>query len=87
MDKLLALISEIDDDDTVIRLGSVTASGSGLELRLEVSTFNLETNTRNLEIRCEDVQEYAIKNEAASSLILTRTGCINGYGLKRVTVV
>jgi len=74
MDKLLALISEIgedDDDDTVIRLGSVTASGSGLELRLEVSTFNLETNTRNLEIRCEDVQEYAIKNEAASSLILT----------------
>ena len=74
MDKLLALISEIgedDDDDTVIRFGSVTPSGSGLELRLEVSTLNLEANTRTLEILCEDVLEYAIKNEAASSLVLT----------------
>jgi hypothetical protein len=74
MDKLLALISEIgqdDDYDTVVRFGSAARSGSGLELRLEVSTFNLEASTRNLEVRCEDVLAYAIRDEAASSLALT----------------
>jgi hypothetical protein len=76
MDKLLALISEIgqdDDDDTVIRFGSVARLGAGLELRFEVSTFNLDVKTRSLQIRCEDVLAYAIRDEAAPSLELTST--------------
>jgi hypothetical protein len=74
MDKLLALISEIgqdDDEDTVIRLASVTWSGAGMELGLEVSTYNLGEKSRHLQIRCEDVLTYALTDQAASSLELT----------------
>jgi hypothetical protein len=74
MDRLLKLISEIeeaDDDDTVIRIGTVTAIGKGLELHLEVSTFAWGENTRKIEVRCAEALDYAIKNEIASSIVLT----------------
>jgi hypothetical protein len=74
MDKLLALISEVgedDDDDIVIRIGRVTANGQGLELHLELSTFDLGKKIRKFEIRCEEVLDYAIRNKVASSIILT----------------
>ena len=74
MDSLLDLISEIgegDVDDTVIRIGTVKTIGKGLELRLEVSTFNWGENSRKIEVRCEEVLDYAIRNEVASSIILT----------------
>jgi hypothetical protein len=74
MDKLLALISQVgedDDDDTVIRIASVTTNGQGLELRLEVSTFNLEANTRTFAVRCEELLDYVIRDKVASSVVLT----------------
>ncbi|MBB5060813.1 hypothetical protein HDF16_005549 [Granulicella aggregans] len=74
MDSLLDLIAEIgdaDDDDTVIRIGTVTTIGKGLELHLELSTFDLGENTRKIEVRCEEVLDYAVRNEVASSIILT----------------
>jgi hypothetical protein len=74
MDSLLDLISEIgegDDDDTVIRIGRVTTTGKGLELHLEVSTFDWGENSRKIEVRCEEVLDYAIRNGVASSIILT----------------
>jgi hypothetical protein len=76
MDKLLALISEIgedDDEDTIIRFASATRSGAGMELGLEVSTFSLGVKTRRLQIHCEDVLTYAIKDVAASSLELANS--------------
>ena len=74
MDSLLDLISEIgedDGDDTVIQIVTVTKIGKGVELHLEVSTFGLEEITRKIEVRCEEVLDCAIKNEVASSIILT----------------
>jgi hypothetical protein len=73
MDKLLALIAEIgDEEDVLIQLRSAMWSGTSLQLQFAVSELNSDVNSGSgiWDVRCEDVLAYAISNESAHWLEL-----------------
>jgi hypothetical protein len=67
MDKLLALIGEVEDEeDVAIRLTGATWSGASLQLQFALSV--LDSAPGIWEARCEDVLAYLLCNESANWL-------------------
>jgi hypothetical protein len=74
MDKLLAVIAEIgDEEDVLIRFRHATWSGTSLQLQLAVSEPDSEVDSSPgiWNVRCEDILAYVLSNECANWLELT----------------
>lgn len=68
MDKLLALIAEIgDEEDVLVRLKCAAWSGASLRLQLAVSELNSEVDSEPgiWDVRCDDVLASVLSNEYA----------------------
>jgi hypothetical protein len=73
MDKLLAVIAEIgDDEDVLIQFRGATWSGTSLQLQLAVSELNSEVDSGPgiWDVHCESVLAHALSNESAHWLEL-----------------
>jgi hypothetical protein len=71
MDKLLALIAEVDDEeDVVVQFRSVTWSDSSMSLRLVISMF--DSPPENWHVQCQDVLAYQLSSEGSHWLELLK---------------